>query len=547
MWFLRPLFKQNWFVITVAALLGMTAGACTAGLIALITQVLKDSTTIDGVIIFFALLILGRVLSTLGARIVLSRFAQRAIADLRLSLFGRILATPLREIEAIGIGEIYSALTTDSQTIRIAIRSFPNLLVNVAIVLGCAAYLAWLSWYPFLMTASVIALGGVSYWPIARRAINALRESRRATSELHGEIRSLTDGIKELKLHPRRREDFLTRGIARTLEIVRSYTVRAEFHFALAQSWTQLLFFGLIGILIFAKPSAALADSGTMIGFVLTVVYLLAPLSALISVVSSVTPAQVALQRIEALHLALEPVAETITSDAIGSPPAWRSLSLRDAIFRYADGAADRRFVLGPISLSLHQGELLFLVGGNGSGKTTLAKNLVGLYVPDSGVIEMDGVKIDDSNIAWYQQHFSTVFSDFHVFREMYGLSGPANKSKIADWLKGFDLQRDVGIEQGQISTTDLSRGQLKRLALLVALLEDRPIYVFDEWAADQDTAFRETFYTEILPDLRAQGKTIIVISHDERYFHLADRIVRLDDGKIVDENIQQVRRTSTE
>ncbi|MBH9340157.1 cyclic peptide transporter, partial [Pseudomonas aeruginosa] len=88
----------------------------------------------------------------------------------------------------------------------------------------------------------------------------------------------------------------------------------------------------------------------------------------------------------------------------------------------------------------------------------------------------------------------------------------------------------------GNFSTPDLSTGQRKRLALINAWLEERPVLVFDEWAADQDPAFRRVFYTELLPDLKRQGKTIIVISHDDRYFEMADQLIRLSAGKVVKE-----------
>lgn len=534
-WFLKPLFRKNWFTIVAAALLGVASGACTVGLIAKITDVLKSGSAVDDVALIFTLLIVGRMISTIAARVILSRFAQRAIADLRMSLCRRILATSLRQLETIGIGEVYSALTTDTQSIRMAIRNVPNVLVNVAIMLGCAIYLAWLAWYPFLITAGAIGLGAASYWPVARRALTSLRQSRRATSDLHEKIRSMTDGIKELKLHDRRREEFLATGIGATLEIVRRQLVRAEIHFSIAQSWTQFLFFILIGLLIIWQPGSFASDNGTMIGFVLTVVYLLSPLSSLTSVVATFSPAQIALQKIEALRLELDQPSRDSTAPKMPPSTDWQSLTFHDVTFRYEDDDRDRRFMLGPVNLSVRRGELLFLAGGNGCGKTTLAKILVGLYRPESGHMEMDGVTIDAARSQWYQQHFSTVFSDFHAFRELYGLSEPSTENTISDWLRILELDRDVKVDQGTLSTTELSTGQLKRLALLIALLEDRPIYVFDEWAADQDAQFRDIFYKNILPDLREKGRTIVVISHDERYFHLADRLLRIDDGKVAE------------
>ncbi len=186
-----------------------------------------------------------------------------------------------------------------------------------------------------------------------------------------------------------------------------------------------------------------------------------------------------------------------------------------------------------PIDLSLKRGELVFLVGGNGSGKSTLVKVLTGLYAPTKGTIELDGRVIDDTNREWYSQHFSAVFSDFYLFDDLLGLDGPDVDARAGRHLVRLELDRKVRVEGGVFSTTALSQGQRKRLALLVAFMEDRPIYVFDEWAADQDPHYREIFYRELLPELRAQGKTVVVISHDDRYYGLADRVIRLDYGSI--------------
>src|SRR5262249_17208284 len=151
-----------------------------------------------------------------------------------------------------------------------------------------------------------------------------------------------------------------------------------------------------------------------------------------------------------------------------------------------------RAFVLGPVDLTLERGQLIFLVGGNGSGKSTFVKLLTGLYPPHLGGIRLDGVPITDKNREWYCEHFSAVFSAFYLFDSLLGLPGTGVDERARRYLVELQLDAKVQITNGALSTTALSQGQRKRLALLTAFLEDRPIYVFDEWAADQDAYYRE-------------------------------------------------------
>jgi putative ATP-binding cassette transporter len=213
------------------------------------------------------------------------------------------------------------------------------------------------------------------------------------------------------------------------------------------------------------------------------------------------------------------------------------SLELVNVTYPYHKADTDDYFVLGPINLQINRGESVFLVGGNGSGKSTLAKILTGLYSPKSGEVVLDGARICDTNRDWYRQHFSAIFSDFHLFSKLLGVDHPHLDRKAEYYLDKLKLVGKVSVDQGRLSTLKLSQGQRKRLALLTSYLEDRLIYLFDEWAADQDPVFKDLFYTEILPDLKQSDKTVIVISHDDRYFHLADKLVKLEDGKVFSVN----------
>lgn len=194
---------------------------------------------------------------------------------------------------------------------------------------------------------------------------------------------------------------------------------------------------------------------------------------------------------------------------------------------------AELPLFLARLNLHIRRGDIVFIVGENGSGKTTLIKLLLGLYAPHSGTVFRDGVAVSTETRDDYRQLFTTIFSDYYLFEDL--IQGDGVVPDIAErYLERLEVAHKVSVENGAFTTTDLSTGQRKRLALMNAWLEERPVLVFDEWAADQDPTFRHIFYTELLPDLKRIGKTIIVISHDDRYFGIADHLVRLREGKIV-------------
>ena len=244
--------------------------------------------------------------------------------------------------------------------------------------------------------------------------------------------------------------------------------------------------------------------------------------------------ANIALKKVDELGLNLSDLAtEGNPATHPDQAPVWKSLELRGVTHSYTQEGEERNFSVGPVNSSFQPGELVFLVGGNGCGKTTLAKLLVGLYAPEQGDIYLDNQIVTNENREDYFQLFSVVFSDFFLFERLLGLETPEIDVTARKYLEQLQLDHKVEIKDGMLSTTDLSQGQRKRLALLTAYLEDRPIYVFDEWAADQDPTFKRLFYYKLLPELKARGKTAFVISHDDHYYHVADRIIKMDDGKI--------------
>jgi len=377
-------------------------------------------------------------------------------------------------------------------------------------------------------------LGAIGYRLIVASAFRFLNLAREEEDKLFGSFRALTEGIKELKLHRSRRGAFFSKNIEETTEVYQRHNVAAEVRFITAQSWSQLLYFALIGLILFLIPTMTQISDKTMTGYVITTLYLMGPLAGVMASLSLFGRANVALRKVEKLGISLdEHATEQCPDGRHEKENGFERLELAGVLHSYHHEQDDSQFVVGPINLTFRPAELVFLVGGNGSGKSTLAKIITGLYVPEGGEIRLDGEPITNKNRDDYRQLFSVVFGDFYLFDNLLGLKGADLDAQAQEYLEELHLNHKVKITNGELSTTAVSQGQRKRLALLTAYLEDRPFYLFDEWASDQDPVFKNVFYTQLLPELKARGKTVLVITHDDKYFDLADRIIKLDYGKI--------------
>ena len=163
-----------------------------------------------------------------------------------------------------------------------------------------------------------------------------------------------------------------------------------------------------------------------------------------------------------------------------------------------------------------------------------MAMLLTGLYQPRSGQILLDGVPVTAENAEQYRQIFSAVFTDFHLFGQLMGPQGEMpDPLLVEDWLQRLKMKEKLQFNGNEVTNLQLSAGQRKRVALLLAAAEGRDFLLLDEWAADQDPQFRRTFYRELLPQLRDMGKTVLAISHDDHYFEHADRLLEMRQGKL--------------
>ncbi len=522
-------------IVLVALFIGILSGICNAAFIAVINSALRHAESPSPFLLkSFLALCLILPFTRLISELLLARMGQKALMDLRLQLSRRILGAPLRYLEELGAHRLLAALADDVPVIANALVALPILSINVAVIVAGLVYLGWLSFGLLLMLLSFVTLGIVTYQLPMIRAVRHMRVAREQNDSLFRHLRSLISGIKELKLHRQRRAAFLDSELEPTAGAFQKSNIRAMMIFSVAATWGQLLVFMVIGLIVFGIPAWKSANTLILSGYSLTLLYLMSPFQVAMNFMPIIGRAGVALQKLESLGLELAAKANEPLDQQALPPAEWTRLELNGVTHSYRREAEEDTFVLGGLDLTFSPGELVFIVGGNGSGKTTLVKLLIGLYPPESGEILFNGQPVTDETRDSYRQLFSVVFSDFHLFESLLGLETTELDEKARDYLRQLQLHHKVKVTDGKLSTTELSQGQRKRLALLTAYLEDRPCYVFDEWAADQDPYFKEIFYLDLLPALKARGKTIIVISHDDKYYYVADRIIKLDYGQIV-------------
>lgn len=519
-------FGQNPVEFSAAVATSLLSGIAAVALIILINMALAPQVSdLAGLGLAFAAVAVVTVALQTASGILFGRLGQEVLARLRSRIAERVEAAPLRAVEQVGPARLQALVTDDVFTLATVVVRLPVLFTNAVAISGCLFYLAWLSLPLFLGAAGMMGLGVAGYMLVAGRARHHLEHAGGRQDTLFAHLSALVLGTKELKLNRTKAEDFRTRHLGAAIETVRRARTHGITLLALGSAWGSLIVFGFIGLVLFVFTGGGTVATG----YAVVLLFLIGPLAAVMEDLPRLALARVAGQRLAETEAALA------TRDTEPAPPApFASLTFEAVTHAYWDERTAEMFRLGPVDIAFAPGEIVFLVGGNGSGKTTLAKLITGLYAPESGTVRLNGAIVDDTSRSAQRALFSAVFGDFHLFESLVGLSGTPDLDARANRLiSRLALTHKVSVEDGHFSTRDLSTGQRKRLALVAAVLEDRPFLVFDEWAADQDPSFKGVFYCELLPELKALGKSVLVISHDDRYFDCGDRIVHMENGQI--------------
>ncbi|QGU86895.1 multidrug ABC transporter permease/ATP-binding protein [Erwinia sorbitola] len=524
---LHVVYKQYRWPFILVILLSLLSAALGIGLIAFINRELIVTLNSSVMVLpqFLGLLLLLMAV-TLGSQLALTMLGHHFVYRLRGEFIKRILDTRVERIEQIGNAQLLASLTSDVRNITIAFVRLPELIQGIILTIGSAAYLAWLSPKMMVVTSVWVAVTIIGGWLLVARVYQHMAVLRETEDRLYHDFQIIIEGRKELALNRQRAQQIFENVYSEDAKTYRHHIVRADTYHLSAVNWSNIMMLGAIGLAFYLANSLGWADTAVAATYSLTLLFLRTPMLSAVGALPTLLTAQVAFDKLNTFNL----VPYEAEFPQLPAAKNWQTLELRNLMFHYGDNG----FHVGPVNMTLKRGELVFLIGGNGSGKSTLAMLLTGLYQPVSGEILLDGQVVDSSSMESYRRLFSAVFTDVHLFDRLIDDSGQAlDPALVQSWLERLKMQDKIKLEGNRVLNLKLSKGQTKRLALLLATAEQRDILLLDEWAADQDPHFRRIFYRELLPWLQSLGKTVFAISHDDHYFLHADRLLEMRDGKL--------------
>lgn len=512
------------------------SGFANAAILAVINQAARSTTYQSVSIQYLAMFVVCMALYIICLRFS-SREMSRVMIDvvhrIRLRVADKVQGSELLVLEGIGKNRILQAITQEATIIAGSGNNIIAGLQSAIVVFFAFFYIGYLSLPAFFLTL-LTAVAGVL---IVQQSRALARKWMKATKNKEVEFLNYTthaiEGFKETKINSQRLAD-LRRDLQRCSTEITELRVRTENLHTGNTVLAQSAFYVLIASVVFVLPQMIPTYAAVIVEITTAILFIIGPLRLIIGLVPYFVMCDEATRAISSLEIALDEShaagANGVTAAVTPAPKAFGTLELDNVSFAYKQDSSEA-FSIGPLSFSVTAGEIVFLVGGNGSGKSTLLKVLAGLYPPDSGRLMVDGVQVTTEGLQRYRELFAAIFADFHLFERLYGLFG-VDEQIVSRLLLEMQLADKVRIVDDQWSTLELSTGQRKRLALVVSLLDRKPLLVFDELAADQDPEFRQFLYEQLLPRLKAEGSTVIAATHDDRYFHIADKVIKMEYGK---------------
>jgi len=502
------------------------------GIVYIINNVIsgeKDFLT-DYMGIIFALIVVYTYLLNIIFQKKINKYSFEVLYENEKRIFDKILKTPLITLEKLGSQRFYTAI----EDLRM-FSSFPEVVTHsinsLLMLLLCMIYLFTLSISSALVVIALIVLIAVIYFLVIKTMSQKVGNLRKHNEHYYKYVDDVIKGFKGFKLSIHRRKKLMDNHLSPNRENAKELDFKINYVFLSINLISQYGLYLVIGVILFLLPEIGLLESEDVISYVVILLFVSGPINNLINMQNIYTRLMVANTRIKKFLSDFD-TAEVPLEIENATSVNFSFLKFNNISFAYDNDAIEKSFALGPINLSIEKGETIFIVGGNGSGKSTFINILTGLYQPSEGEIILNSVSINQNTEI--QNLIAAVFTDNHIFSYNYDNYSLEQNKEYQELLKLMELDKVVLDDKEESARRSFSKGQSKRMSMIFALLENKPILVLDEWAADQDPHFRKYFYENLLPKLKEEGKTIIAVTHDDAYFKHADRIIKFDYGQIV-------------
>ncbi|ASZ13679.1 cyclic peptide export ABC transporter [Chitinophaga pendula] len=521
-------FKQ---ILPMILVLSMFSGVANIIVITLISNAFTAGVELSHMVYYYVLAIAVYLLGRRFVQISLTKYSMEVVYELRTQLVNKIFATSYQKFEAIDRGRVYTSLNNDIFQISSTANTVVVFFGGIFTIVGGFVYLTLLAFWSTILIISVFSIMAVIYYFVTESTTKYFERSRDSENVFMRFVNGMIDGYKEISLHRNKKFEYKS-DLAASAQKFRDNMTIANLRYVDVFLVGESLLVVLLGFVVFALPFFFKEIQVEQItGFVIILLYVIAPIENVLGAIPGFIQLKISRKRIAQF---LSEIPANLSEEEVPEqghlPQKVETIRAEGIIFRYKNNDEPNPFTVGPVNLEIKSGEILFIIGGNGSGKTTLSKLLTGLYEADEGHFY-----INDKPVYFFQlsEHFSASFSPAFLFEKLYNINVEEKREEMKKYLKILHLEDKVKIEGNKYSTIKLSGGQVKRLALLQCYLEDYPIYLFDEWAADQDPEYRNFFYRTLLPDMRAKGKIVIAITHDDHYFDVADKVLKMKQGKL--------------
>lgn len=537
--FLKLIFKKSKYFIVLIVLLGIVNSVLNSGLLLFINKTINQEPipifpNHSG--LFFLGIILTSLLVSQRFQVYMIRLTNDILFEFEMSILQKLRYASFEDFEKLGKEKVYTAIN-DSRVLANVPQLFVNSFNSFIMVLCCLGYMFWISPVGGLLVLGVLVVLLLVYLARNKRATKDLNELRDLQAGYYVHLRDLLEGFREIKMSINRNDTIFNKFLVKNRLKSKDISVNTSMRYMNNELSGSYSWYIVLGVIMFTLPQVFSFNIAQVSAFLIIILYLIGPVAGLITFLPIVTRVRIALNRLQEYESLLDAnvKGKIMHGDLSAINNEFQQIEFRNVTYEYYDNEKEQVFGFGPVSLTITKGEKIFITGGNGSGKTTFVKLLTGLYKPSSGQILLNGHEISDKNLPYYRDQLSAIFTDNYLFEPNYNEFDLSTANEdLKSYIDVMKLSSVIRFNDDNYELTGaLSQGQKKRLAMIMALMEERKIMVLDEWAAEQDPQFRAYFYKKILPYLLENDKTIVAITHDDNYFQLADRIIKFDFGKV--------------